>query len=409
MLQRFFTHWLDSYRGIPRDIWILSFISLINRCGGLVIAFLALYLTQELHFDIRSAGYATMFFGLGSFVGSYIGGRATDRFGSFPVQFTSLVANGIVLILLLFVRDFWLICAGIFVMALVAEAFRPANSVAIANACTPETRTRSISLYRMAVNLGWAVAPAFGGLMVLFGWPYLFWVDGLTCIAAGFMLLILLPKGYEYRRKELTEEETAIKTSSNSPYQDRTFWYFAILTMLNSMVFMQFLWTVPIYWKESFGWPESRVGMMSALNGLMVFLIEMPLIFRIEGRRPPMQYIRFGLILYTVSYLVFCFPLGHTTAALLFVIAISLGEIFVMPFSSNFVFSRSAGSSQGQYMAIYGIAWSVANTLAPLYGTQVIAAWGYQTLWILLAIQAMVVWVGFWFLEKRKTGVNLAY
>lgn len=93
-------------------------------------------------------------------------------------------------------------------------------------------------------------------------------------------------------------------------------------------------------------------------------------------------------------------PYGFLLTAILFVIAISFGEMFVMPFSSNFVFSRSAGAFQGQYMALYGIAWAAANTVAPLYGTQVIAAWGYNTLWLLLGVQVVVVWFGFWLLER---------
>lgn len=377
---------------------MLSSISLINRCGGLVIAFLTLYLTQQLHFSIRDAGYATMFFGIGAFAGGYVGGRLTDRIGSFPVQFASLLLNGLVLLLLMQVHEFNWMCGGIFFMALVSEMFRPANSVAIANFCTPETRTRSISLYRMSINLGWAVAPAFGGLMVAISWTMLFWVDGLTCIFAAFMLYFLLPparfsiKPSAKAKEALTENQKDIP-----PYRDRQFLWFVLLTMLNATVFMQFLWTVPVFWKEGFGWTEAHVGLMSAINGLIVFMVELPLIFRIEGQRKPVQHIQFGLMLYATAYALFLLPISYTLMALLFVVVISFGEIFVMPFSSNYVFGRSKGAFQGQYMAFYGIAYSIANTLAPLYGTQVIAAWGYQTLWILLSIQAVLVWIGFRF------------
>lgn len=409
MLYRFFTHWRNAYLGIPKEIWILSLISLINRCGGLVIAFLSLYLTQEMRFDIRSAGYATMFFGIGALAGSFAGGKLTDRFGSFPVQFGSLIANGIILILLLFAQSFELICLGIFLMAFSSESFRPANSVAIATYCTPQTRTRSISLYRMAINMGWAVAPAFGGILVAFGWPYLFWVDGLTCVAAAFMLYYLLPPAKSVRPGivEATDQESINEIVQVSPYRNRYFMWFILLTMLNAMVFMQFLWTVPIFWKEMYGWSESKVGLVSALNGILVFVIEMPLIFRIEGQRPAMQHIRFGLMLYAASYFIFLAPFDPFSLAMMFIVLISLGEIFVMPFSANFVFSSAKGRHQGQYMALYNIAYSLANTIAPLYGTQMIAAWGYSALWWALGLQALAVWAGFWLLERRGGSVVL--
>jgi predicted MFS family arabinose efflux permease len=403
MFYRLFRHWRSSYEGIPKEIWFLSFISLINRCGSMVIAFITLYLTQELHFGIREAGYTMMFFGVGALIGSYVGGRLTDKLGSFPVQFWSLMLNGVMLIVMLQMREFWMMCLAVFGMALISEVFRPANSVAIATYCTPETRTRSISLYRMSVNLGWAVAPAFGGLMVVLGWPWLFWVDGLTCMAAAIMLYLLMPPGKAPVQDEVLDQTMPNSPVHNSPYRDKQFLWFALLTTLNVIVFMQLLWTIPVFWKEEFGWSESKVGLMSALNGLLVFLIEMPLIFQLEGRRTKLHYIRVGLVLYSIAYLCFLIPISVTLAALLFIIAISLGEMFVMPFSSNFVFGRSSGAQQGQYMAFYGIAWAIANILAPFYGTQVIAAWGYNTLWVLLAVQALLVWVGFWYLEKRWT------
>ncbi|MEY3195288.1 MAG: hypothetical protein RIQ78_1385, partial [Bacteroidota bacterium] len=50
MFYRFFTHWRSSYEGIPKEIWFLSLITLVNKCGGMIIVFISLYLTQELDY-----------------------------------------------------------------------------------------------------------------------------------------------------------------------------------------------------------------------------------------------------------------------------------------------------------------------------------------------------------------------
>ncbi|MBK6997802.1 MAG: MFS transporter [Lewinellaceae bacterium] len=192
MLKKFYTHWLESYRGIPRVIWYLSIVSLVNRCGAFVISFLAIYMTKKLGFPLEQAGYVMMCFGVGALTGAFVGGKLTDKLGYHPVQFWSLMLNGIVLLLMMLVRDIWIMGLAVFAMSFASEVFRPANSVAIAQHCEPETRTRSISLYRMAVNLGWTLAPALGGMLVVFGWEWLFWIDGLTCIAASLTLLWLL-------------------------------------------------------------------------------------------------------------------------------------------------------------------------------------------------------------------------
>ena len=173
---------------------------------------------------------------------------------------------------------------------------------------------------------------------------------------------------------------------------------------------MQLIWTVPVFFKEIFHWSEARIGLVAAINGLIVFLLEMPLIYRMEGRRAPMSYIRVGLLLYGLAYFALSVHYGSgMIPALVYMVVMSFGEIFVMPFSTNFVFSRAqARGSQGQYMALYTMAYSVANILAPLAGTQLIAVWGYDALWQVMGFMALFTITGFWWLEARmRAGADL--
>jgi len=400
MLQKLYAHWLESYRGIPRVIWYISIVSLVNRCGAFVISFLAIYMTKKLGYPLEQAGYVMTCFGVGALTGAFVGGKLTDKLGYYPVQFWSLMLNGIVLLLMMLVRDIWIMGLAVYAMSFSSEVFRPANSVAMAQHCEPNTRTRSISLYRMAVNLGWTLAPALGGMLVAFGWDWLFWVDGLTCIAAALTLLWILPRKPQQSLAPNSEAEDLSKIVSISPYRDRKFLRFVLLTMLGAVAFMQILWTIPLFWEKTYGWSEGQIGRMLALNGLLVFFIEMPLVHRLEGRSSNLVYVRFGLVLYAISF-AFCLLPAGMVAALLFTLVISFGEMFVMPFSSNLVFGRSEGSKQGQYMALYTMSYSVANIIAPFLGTQVIAAWGYPTLWYVITTLALITCIGFWLMGDQ--------
>jgi predicted MFS family arabinose efflux permease len=111
------------------------------------------------------------------------------------------------------------------------------------------------------------------------------------------------------------------------------------------------------------------------------------------------------LILYALSF-AFCLLPAGIFPALMFIVMISFGEMFVMPFSSNFVFGRSEGSKQGQYMALYTMSYSVANIIAPFVGTQVIANWGYATLWYLVIGLALITCLGFGLMSGQKFQVN---
>jgi predicted MFS family arabinose efflux permease len=169
------------------------------------------------------------------------------------------------------------------------------------------------------------------------------------------------------------------------------------------MVFMQILWTVPVFFKDIYMWSEAKIGMVAAVNGLIVFLVEVPFIYRIDGRRHPMNFVRRGLILYGLSYAALLLPTAvYLIPAVLFMVIISFGEMLVMPFSTNYVFDRAQKKGgQGKYMAAYSIAYSIAHIVAPLMGTQIIQAWGFNALWAVLVVLSAIALIGFYWLEKK--------
>lgn len=407
-----FHQWTASYAGLSRDIWLLALVNLINRFGGMVIAFITLYLTQELGFSIPDMGILMgVCFGGGALAGAWVGGRLVDKYGYYHIQVGSLLVNGLILISLLWIRSYMAMGMAIFALSFVAEAFRPANQVAMATYSTPENRTRSISLMRMAFNLGWTFAPAMGGLLKeAFGWEILFWVDGLTCIAAAIMLAKWLgPVARSEKEAKASQPQTvSIAAANHSPWTDPHYLLFIGLTFLAGLIFMQILWNIPVFMKEVYHWSEGTIGLMAALNGAIVFMVEMPLIYRIEHRKSKLWFVRLGILLYAVSYLSLNVSwLAGFGAALIYMTMISIGEIFVMPFSSNFVIGRSEGSpNRGEYMALYTMSYSIANIASPLFGTQVIDKLGYNALWWIIVGLSILAWIGFWQLEKTINRSN---
>src|SRR5215218_5721541 len=177
----------SAYRGIPKPVWWLALVMLINRSGTMVIPFLTVYLTS-IGYSLNQAGLMMALFGCGSFLGGYIGGRLTDKFGFFHVQALSLLCNGALFILLGYLQHLWAIGSCIFLLSSLGEAFRPANAAAIAAYSDETNRIRCYSLNRLAINLGWSIGPAVGGILASINYKLLFWADGCTCIVAGLLL-----------------------------------------------------------------------------------------------------------------------------------------------------------------------------------------------------------------------------
>jgi predicted MFS family arabinose efflux permease len=423
MLTRILSPIVNGFRGLSSEVWLLSAVSLINRSGSMVVAFLTLYLTQALHFDLRTAGYVMSCFGFGSIVGAYTGGYLTDKLGYYKVQLLTLLLSGTFLIVTLVVRDVYLMCLLMFLNGMASEAFRPANSVAIRTHSDAATRTRSLSLMRVAVNLAISFALIVGGILASMGWSWLFIADGLTCFGAAIILRICLKEKQPEtgnliasNKKEAPPDnlgtspyfdekiaQTIDYQASTSAYKDKKFLVFIFSTFVGACVFMQIIWTIPAFFKEIYGWNERIIGAVAAINGITVMVVEMPLIFNIENKKSKLWFVRFGIILYGLSYIAFSLPSAWGwLLAVFYMITISFGEIFVMPFSTNWAMKHAGEARQGQYMGLYTMAYSSSNVVAPLLGTQIIAAFGYSTLWLVLAALSSMAFYGFWWLQYGR-------
>jgi len=400
MIHRVITLYRNAYGGISTDIWLLAFVMLINRSGTMVIPFLSIYLTQALHFSLPDAGLMVGCGGIGGILGIYLGGKLTDKVGHYYVQIVSLIMAGCLFFVLMQMRSLPSLCITIFCLSLIGEAFRPANSTSIAYYSTPDNRTRSYSLNRLAINLGWAIGPALGGIFATIGYQYLFIADGLTNLLAAVFLLFFV-KNKNKEEVEMADNQAEITNNDGitqpltSPLKDAVFVRFLIFTTLFAIPFMAFFTVGPVFWKKELGISEFWIGMLMAGNGLLVALVEMILIYFIEHRQSKITFISWGVLFCAASYLLFnLFPRWAWIVPFSIVVA-TMSEMFTMPFMNSFTIERSVSQNRGQYAAYYSMCYSVAHIAAPVLGMQIAAKYGFHTLWWLFIGLCLVSFWGF--------------
>lgn len=396
----------DAFSGIPRSIWLLALTQLINRSGSMVVFFLAVYLRDELLFDYFHTGVIMALFGAGSFFGVYVGGKLIDRIGHYPVMLSSLLIGGIMFIVVGQMHNFYLLSVGMFVLSALGESFRPAGMVAISHYASPENYTRSISLYRLAINLGFSVGPAVGGILASVSYELIFWADGVTCMLAALSIFLFLENS---KKKEKKSEAVLKKVKPNpadSPFRDKAYLVFVPLVCIYATAFFQLFTTMSLYYKDSEHLSESQIGFILALNGLLVAAIEMVLIYKIEKKRSPYYWIFVGALLLMISYIMLLFVHGFVWLIVLTII-ISFSEMFAMPFMNTFMNERAAEHNKGQYASLYVMAWSVAQVATPLLATQIMGHYGYNTLWVVLALFAfLVIVLNHWMKSLAQHGGN---
>lgn len=380
-MKTLFNNYLNTFKGLSKEVWWLALITLINRAGTMVIPFLSLYLTEDLEFSLSNVGTIMVCFGLGSVAGSWLGGKLTDTIGYYKVMVRSLVSTGVLFIALQFLNTFYALCLGIFLVMLVADMFRPAMFVALSAYSKPENKTRSVTLIRLAINLGFSAGPAIGGLIITtLGYSGLFWLDGITCILATVVLFIVLnPK----KSKVLDD---IVVVNPDSAYKDKAFTIFLVAMFLFGVIFLQYFSTLPIYYREVHVLTELDIGLLLGANGFFIFLLEMPLIKWLENSRFSKTNLMIVGAVLTASSFIILNVTAWSGILIIGMFLMTIGEMIAFPFSNAFAMERAKKGKQGEYMALYSISFSMAHIFGHKAGMEMVNGWGFDNTWYMITV-----------------------
>jgi predicted MFS family arabinose efflux permease len=369
----------------------------------MVLPFLSKYLKEDLGFSYSQVGWIMVWFGVGSMLGSWLGGKLSDKIGFYRIMIFSLLTSGLMFFVIQYITSFVGLCISMFAIMTVADMYRPAMFVSIGAYAKPENRTRALTLVRLAINLGFAAGPALGGLIIMnIGYSGLFWADGITCIVA---ILIFWLKVKERKKSAFTDKEHPGEVLTHSVFKDKPFWLFLFTCLVSGVLFFQVFTTIPLYHKEQFNLTEFQTGLLLTMNGILVFFCEMPIVSYVERKKiNKVKVVAFGCILMAVSMFLMLINtwVGILTIMMLFM---TFAEMFAFPFSNSVAMSRAPKGHEGRYMAIYTMSFSLAHILSAKVGMEIIdyytkkVNWhyGYQMNWLFMGLLGLIGTVcGYW-------------
>lgn len=365
----------------------------------MVIPFLTKYLNEDLNFTYGQVGWIMVFFGVGSVLGSFLGGKISDKIGFYRVMVLSLLFSGILFIALQFITTFFALCFAILVLMTVADMFRPAMFVSLKAYSKPENQTRSLTLVRLAINLGFALGPALGGLIIVtMGYGGLFWVDGITCILAIIMFVKLV------KEKKITQTDKPVidKAKKRLIYKDKPFWVQWVMCFLLTVAFFQLFTTIPLYHKKYYNLSELETGLLLALNGFLVFIFEMPLVnwFGLKAKSIT-RLLTWSMFFFIASFVVLYYQ-AWAGVLVVSIIFMSFGEMYAFPNSNAFVMRRAPEGAEGIYMGFYTTSFSVAHIFSTKFGMTVIDHFGFLANWFVMTF-ICILGLGFALLLEKLT------
>jgi len=387
----FARHLVPDFRGLPRPFWVLFAGTLVNRLGGFVLVFLAIYLTEVRDLTPTQAGAVLSVYGLGAIGGGPLGGALSDRIGRRPTLVVSLIAGGASMFVLGLVTRPVAMAVAAAATGLLYEMYRPVVSATVADVVPAADRPRAYGLIYWAVNLGASVAPLLGGLIASLSYVALFAADAATTVLFGVILWAALPE----TRPAASANADGNGHPTRAVLSDRIFVAVCLLTLAFSIVFFQSFVALPID-VRAHGVSASGYGGLIALNAVLIVLLQPFAGEAIRGRSLP-SVLAIASLLLAAGFGMNAW-IGSLPAYAVSVIVWTMGEILFSPASISLVADLAPEDLRGRYQGLFAMAFTSAFALAPAAGGYVLAHAGAHWLWIGCLVIGSLAAVGFFVL-----------
>lgn len=402
----------ETVGGLPAAFWWLWTSTLVNRLGGFVVTFLALYLTIDRGFSPAFAGLVASLYGLGGSAASVAGGVLADRIGRRPTLLVAQTSTAVMTLVLGLAHPAWAIAAAAAVLGFTSNASRPAVSAIMADVVRPEDRVRAFSLNYWAINIGFAVSAAAAGLIAAHGYLLLFVGDAGTTLLCAVVVFTRVPETRPEAAGAPTASSTAAPASAaasapapvglGAVLRDPVFMAFVGLTFLAGFVDGQGSIALPIVMGRQ-GFSPADYGLVVSLNGVLIVLLQIPITRIIQGRSRALM-LSVAAVLTGCGFGLTAFAGGAWFYALT-VTVWTAGEMLRVPPGMAIVAELSPVHARGRYQGVYSLAWSGASFLAPLSAGFLLASSGAGAVWLSCTLLGAVAAAGYvWLLRGRDTG-----
>jgi MFS family permease len=385
---RLFGHrWMPDFRGLPAAFWVLFAGTLVNRIGGFMLVFLAMYLTDVRGLTPAQAGAVVAAYGAGSIFGGPIGGWLADRFGRRPALIAALLGGGATVLSLGFVTGRATLTIAAVATGLLYEMYRPIVAATIADAIPAADRARAYGLIYWAINVGAAVAPLLGGALAARNYRLLFAADAATTAAYGVIVWWALPE-----TRPAAAGASAARPGIGVVLADRVFLAICLLTLGFAIVFCQSFVGLPLDMRAH-GLSAAAYGGVIAINGVLIVLLQ-PWAGELVKHRSRRA------VLSTASLLV---GAGFGMTAWIetvpwYAVSVAvwtIGEILFAPASMTFVADVAPEHLRGRYQGVFATAFTAGFAAAPALGGYVVGHFGGVWLWSGCFALMLVVAAGF--------------
>jgi len=406
-----FKTFFSSYHGLPKSVFALFVVRIINCFGSFVYPFLTMFLTIKLGYSTEKAGFFVTAVVIAGSLGLLSGGKLADRFGRKKIFIILSIMSAICFIICSFLEKSpaipWLIIAS----NLFLGGVLPCINAMLTDMIDPEKRKAAFSLIYLGTNIGIAIGPIVAGFLFNNYIRLIFLID------AGTTLISLIPVVLFIKEtipsKEKTAEISSSEENAEKPEKGHVLsilirrpmlLVFAFISLIYTFVYSQNYFSLPLYLNLHFAERGPKVyGMLMSTNAIVVILLTIFLINLMKNTKPVIN-IAFAGVLYAIGFGVI-YLVTNEIFLIISTIIWTLGEIIQTINTSVYIANNSPITHRGRFSGIITFITEIGFITSPLIMGYFIAHNGVSKVWplvFIISITAALLMYVFYLVESNK-------
>ncbi len=378
-LTKLIKNYFTSYVGLSFLCWQGILLNGIESTLIGIYYFLPLYFVKNLHLSVMLAGMLISFYGMGTIMGGFLGGKLSDKFTPGLISIYSLFLQAINFFILTHLTLPFLLMINLFSMGIASYSFITSNSLWVLSQCQSDEnkRLQAITLLNAASNLGLSISAIIIGLLN-YKFKFIFSFSVVLLILLG-VYSILIDK-FSTENSFSTLSETKEVLSDN--YKRKLIWVLFTCLFLVGLIIFQTNTTYSFYIQDTFKVLGLKsLSILFTLNCLLVVFIQTPIanLFRninkilIAGIGAFLLGFGMFMLIFSSSFIL----------AIIATIVYTVGEILFFSVAQLICYQSVPLNKKGQMMGMYRMIYACSRVVAPAAGGFIYQQLGGRVLWII--------------------------
>lgn len=387
------------FRRYPIQFWLLIFGLVVSTTGTTMVwPFLTIYASETLSLPMAAVTSLMTFNSISGLIASILAGTLVDYFGRKSIMVFGVFGMALVYLSYIFANEFWQFGLLMFLSGSFSPLYRIGTDAIVADMLPAEERAQAYGFLRMGRNIGVALGPILGGIVLSSSYNIGFISAALALATYGIITLLFLKETLERKIGEKRESLRDQFRVMHQAMRNRAF-----MRMLGSFTLMEIcatlMWVIlAVYIKQNFGIQEDQYSWIPTTNALMVIFLQVA-ITRLTSRHDPHRVMPIGAAFYPLAMLIVAYSTNFW-GFLLAMVVMTFGELITAPTATAYVANLAPADQRGRYLGFFGLNWFIALSIGPMGAGILTDKFSIQTPWLVGAVVGVLSVLAFWSLRQ---------